>query len=781
MSTPAASGPTPAAPTPAPRRRQASHQHSVSTHLLTAAIAFTGALGVWSAMLPWQSLIVSSAHGWPVLVCVLLVAAVSSLARLTGLGAWLALPAGLLVGLGVPLWLADASVVPTPAGVRLLAAALAEDVDAVARYAVPIPEEGGSLAVLFTLVALVAVLLVDLAVSGAGRVTLAGLVLLVLHLVPSNIGPEASAGHFALTAGFFVALLLLVRARENLRWELLAHRSLSSDHPTVPAPSWAGAGVPTALAVGGVAIAVATLTAAHLPLPEPRGGGDGQGSGGGDEVTVANPLVDLRRDLARGEDVDLLVVETGGETPTYLRTSVLTQYDGRQWSTGERAAPADQTADGTPLPPVPGLVSWSETPVEFRATDAFRSRWLPLPEQVSAVEAEKDWRYDRLTRDFVAWEEELDTAGRSWSAVQVVPEVDASSMDRGRAGGPPGGRMWTRLPDDLPPLVEDLAAEVTASADTPFRKARALQSWFRSEFDYSLDQVESVGDDDLVAFLSPEGRVGYCEQFAASMALMARSLGIPARVAVGFLSPEQTAQGQYVFSSHDLHAWPELYFEGAGWLRFEPTPGARSPEPPSWSTDPLQGESSEAPRPSASASPSASPSRAPSASPRPSLAPGAERRVADDASTVSLQSVALALGVLVLLALASTPALVRRRRRAARLGSAEPEAWWDEVRDTVVDLGGGWPRGRSPRETALAVRDAHPDVAWTALSRIVSELEIARYAAPGHGTGHGTGPGTGESSGASDVESVRGSLLTASTRGQRAGAILWPRSLFRRR
>src|SRR5690606_28719934 len=102
----------------------------------------------------------------------------------------------------------------------------------------------------------------------------------------------------------------------------------------------------------------------------------------------------------------------------------------------------------------------------------------------------------------------------------------------------------------------------------------------------SLERVDAVGDDDLLAFLSPAGRTGYCEQFSASMALMARSLGIPARVAVGFLSPER-AGNDWVFSAHDLHAWPELYFEGAGWVRFEPTPGSRSGGAPDYTRERL--------------------------------------------------------------------------------------------------------------------------------------------------------------------------------------------------
>ncbi|MFC6153296.1 transglutaminaseTgpA domain-containing protein [Nocardioides yefusunii] len=765
--------------------RTSDNRRSLAHHLLTAAIAVACALGVWTAMLPWSSLTEVSGHSGPVLWCVLLVAAGSSLVRATGVGGWVALPLGFLLGTAVPLALVDAPPFPTPAGVRALASALADDLDAVGRYAVPLSAEGGDLALLFTLVALGAILLLDLFVVGGGRVVLGGLVLLVLHLVPSNLGPEATWSQFAATAAWFVVLLLLVRARENLRWELVT-QSHSADAGS-DAGSGAGltresgqrsllaAGLPTAVVVSTATIAVSCLVAAHLPLPSRGTDGSGRGKGS-DEVTVANPLVDLRRDLSRGRDVDLLIVETEGGTPQYVRTSVLTQYDGKQWSTGERESSADQTADGNELPPVPGLDAWSNELLLFNASDAFHSRWLPLPEQVLSVIAEGEWRYDTLTRDFVSWKDGLDTTGASWSAVAAIPEVEAEELDSARTGMPPGGRFWTRLPSDLPPLVRELATEVTSESDTPLRKARALQAWFRSDFEYSLEQVESVGDDDLVAFLSPEGRVGYCEQFAASMALMARSLGIPARVAVGFLEPERIGEESYVFSSHDLHAWPELYFEGAGWLRFEPTPGSRTPEPPQWSTDPLPGEST-APRPSASARPSAKPSAKPSPSARPSATPrpggGATGR--DQGSFVDARVLGWTAGVLVVMGAAAAPALIRRRRRADRLAGDDAEQWWSELRDIVLDLGGSWPAGRSPRQNADAVRVFDPATDDAALGRLVAVLEVSRYAPAG------TVAEGSPADGAALVDPLRDSLFAHRSRAARLRATLLPRSLFRRR
>ena len=138
----------------------------------------------------------------------------------------------------------------------------------------------------------------------------------------------------------------------------------------------------------------------------------------------------------------------------------------------------------------------------------------------------------------------------------------------------------TDLPNDLDPIVHELAVTVTAEEPTRFEKAVALQQWFREKGGFTYDDQVDLGNgtDDLVRFLTEGdgGRTGYCEQFAAAMAVMARDLGIPARVAVGFLVPEQVGTDEYVYSAHDLHAWPELFFSGSGWVRFEPTPPGRA-------------------------------------------------------------------------------------------------------------------------------------------------------------------------------------------------------------
>ncbi len=103
---------------------------------------------------------------------------------------------------------------------------------------------------------------------------------------------------------------------------------------------------------------------------------------------------------------------------------------------------------------------------------------------------------------------------------------------------------------------------------------RALQDFFRNNFTYDLSVRAGHGEDAIESFL--KDRRGYCEQFAGTYAAFARSIGLPARVAVGF-TPGELTDGVYVVRGQYAHAWPEVWFDGVGWVPFEPTPGRGAP------------------------------------------------------------------------------------------------------------------------------------------------------------------------------------------------------------
>jgi hypothetical protein len=224
-----------------------------------------------------------------------------------------------------------------------------------------------------------------------------------------------------------------------------------------------------------------------------------------------------------------------------------------------------------------------------------------------------------------------------------------------------------------------------------------------------------------------------------------------------------------------MHAWPELYFSGLGWVRFEPTPASVTGSAPDWTRLPASG-------------PSEGPSAETSASVEPEGSLGPEVPSAE-ASTAAPTSVAtdgrdwseavltsgLGLAGLVILAL---PATLRLRRRSSRLSTdvdAEErvESAWAEIRDSVIDFGEQWPEG-SPRVIGNAVSERLDEPSSAAMQRVATLVEQSRYGRSGAATEATRGVGA-------MAEQVRRGLAAPVTRRRRFLAFAVPRSLFRRR
>ncbi len=136
---------------------------------------------------------------------------------------------------------------------------------------------------------------------------------------------------------------------------------------------------------------------------------------------------------------------------------------------------------------------------------------------------------------------------------------------------------YMQLPDTLPDIVFETAADLTAEGETPYEKAVLLETYMRDQFTYSLEPVMPPENEDFVAhFLETE--TGYCVYFASAMVVMARTLDIPARYVEGFVLEEASQEHRYSATGENAHAWAELYFPGIGWLTFDATPAAQIPD-----------------------------------------------------------------------------------------------------------------------------------------------------------------------------------------------------------
>jgi transglutaminase-like putative cysteine protease len=747
-------------------------------HAVNPAIPAVAALTTWVAMFAWRGFTEEPQRFLaPLLLLAVVVAGGGVLLRAWRTPGPLVVLAQVVVSGLVAAALISRSWLPVGSGWTALQQAFQAAQQSAVSFAPPVPADAPGVHPYLVAGGLGCLLLVDLLACTLRRASLAGLPLLSAFSVPVGMLAIGLVWWvFALAAVGYLALLYLEQGDRVRRWG----RSLQ------PGRSTSGSGTPPAVrmhagAIGGGVTVAAVLLPLLIPTLSVQLLDLGRGSNGDTDIKVVNPTTDLRRDLQRPRDVPLIDIRTDDPDPSYLRIATLTRFSDNEWSSGDRDIPAEQVADG-PLPPLVGVaptVPRSSYTYALSATTAFSSTWLPTPAQSTSVVARGDWRYDTATRDFIASDDDLSTAGLDWSLEADKLDLDATAL--ARAGSPTGlvTSAFLETPRGIPPYVRNLGLEVTRSAPSDFEKAVALQNWFRDSggFTYSTDVSLGTGTDDLVAFLSPRdgGRTGYCEQFASSMALMARQLGIPARVAVGFLQPEQLGDGVWEYSTHDLHAWPELFFADAGWVRFEPTPPGRASGVPDYTAQGVTPTD-----PDVADVPETTPEQAvPSGGV--SAAPVTPEDATDTATTGGGASswwpwVVGMLAVAALAGLVAAPGLVRRRRRDRRR-SGGVEAAWAELRDTALDLGLPWPEGRSPRETGDAVRRAvgHDDAA--ALGRMVARVERTRYAPapadPASGPEH-------DPALTADVDKLVAALRDAVSPRARRRAAWLPRSVLRR-
>ena len=338
-------------------------------------------------------------------------------------------------------------------------------------------------------------------------------------------------------------------------------------------------------------------------------------------------------------------------------------------------------------------------------------------------------------------------------AIDLHPTAPQGDLSR-----PTGIDGFLELPNDLPAGVLATALANTGRAETNFESAWLLQYWFRDSGDFTYSTSVSTGlgtlglDNWLDDPTSLNYRTGYCSQLAASMAILGRVLGIPSRVVWGFtpgtlsLQPDGTQVVE--IRENNAHAWVEMWMDGFGWVKFDPTPRG----------DGVLPESATAAFNPADYLP---PSNAPAAIPleQPEL-PQLEIPVDDLSADSSVPWGPLAAVSLLALALGAIPTIkaVRRRRRLARLRHGDITAAWEEIVDRLTDLGQPVPAFLTPLEFA--------ELADPSLVPLANSYSAAVYG------GH------------SDM-GLENDLLTVETwlqrryeSGERARAAFNPRSLF---
>ena len=625
------------------------------------------------------------------------------------------------------------------------------------------PSEGVTL--IFATVVAGLMIITDLLASGLSRPAWAIAPPATLFLVPAlGVGTDTGLVSFLLVAAGYLAILVADGLNTTSRWTRGLSRDTAESVGATPV-------VWRAAAMIGVPAVVGTLVlSAILPTFTLSGFGFGNGTGGNGPLQLTDPSLDLRRNLNQPQDKEVIDYRTSAAGGTYLRLASLPQFNSSGWSNVQI-----RLNNGAQLPQVPGLSGDrdDERSTTINVRD-FQSQYLPMPYAPRAFEAEGDWRYDSNSLTVVNGNNEAEALRNlSYSVSSVDVEPSAEDLADASAGTPVDSATTSEVPEDLPESLVELTERVTEGEEGAAAKAAAIQAFLRgNEFSYSTQPLPGSGYRALENFLLTDRR-GYCEQFAAAMATMARVAGIPSRVSVGFL-PGKRDGDVWRVSIRDMHAWPELYFSGYGWVRFEPTPGSVTGTAPPWtrvSSDSAGDDASSAPSASASAD-------APSASSAPSEAPVDPTTTSGDTTTFPWARTLTGTGIgLLVLALLAAPATLRIRRRSARLAEhqladEQVEAAWAEIRDTVLDYGGSWPNG-SPHAIGTEVSHRLAGEESAAMGRVATLVERSRYSQrPPDTAVTATLPAL--------TSEIRRGIAAPLTRRQRLLGLVLPRSIFRR-
>ncbi|MGU3409604.1 transglutaminaseTgpA domain-containing protein [Microbacterium sp. M1A1_1b] len=611
--------------------------------------------------------------------------------------------------------------------------ALGQTIAAIRLNPAPLPQTDAIRLVVTVAIAWVAAASIFLA-TVAPAAALAAAPALVILIVPGVVtGTPASTGLVVATGLAFLALLWL---------------SVRPVQRALPAT-----------VVGAIALVVAVGLPSIVPLNASWLSGVTGAIQSPIQPGRPGTLLNLGQDLRRPNELEVFRYRTSDGQPEYLKLADLDDFGSGDWvptvTDVSNAPTADQPRYAVGVNP--RLASRGDVTVRITGLS---SNYLPVPAGAVSIQSQStnleldQWRWMgdsstvRSTGPATRRGATYQVYGSSTFANAYLDAVDAS----GRLGSFEGRGYQTpstaelrtdrQLPKDLPKSISAAATRVAGGAATQYEQARALEQWFRSDlFTYSETAPVEQGYDgdsmDVVAkFL--QVRQGYCVHFSSAMAVMARSLGIPSRIAVGYRAGGTAQDGEYTVSNRQLHSWPELYIKGAGWVAFEPTPdsdAAATADPQPTATPTAAAPETPLPAPD-QATPSTTATPTPSAS--------AEAGAATSTGGGN-GPWGLLVGILIALAVLVAPAFVRGVRRRVRLsevasGRSPAVTAWRELLDDVADH--GYAPGLAPPDDAAAVartaravlgrlRTTVPTEVVGHLETVVDAIDQERYAAAG--------------------------------------------------
>jgi len=299
-----------------------------------------------------------------------------------------------------------------------------------------------------------------------------------------------------------------------------------------------------------------------------NGSAPGGGTGGVGGYPGFSPTMDTS---LRGALGDTIVLRVRAPYPDFWRGQTFSQFDGRVWTADANTGRKTEGPDHS-IAPATG-------DVRSRATDDFIQTFyaqVDLPNIVFAAN-----RPQRVLLDAPLWARpdgalRADVVLPAGSAYTVVSQRSRATAAGLRADGDVtlfgSPAPYVQLPDSTTQRTRDLAATLATGQANTYDVILSIQAWLAANITYSLDApVPPEGTDAVDQFLF-QSRQGFCEQIATATAIMLRTLGIPARVATGYVPGERDrVAGVWVSRASDAHAWVEVRFPSFGWVAFDPT------------------------------------------------------------------------------------------------------------------------------------------------------------------------------------------------------------------
>ncbi len=537
--------------------------------------------------------------------------------------------------------------------------------------------------------------------SASGRATTRWMcvvaALLIIRFGAATVGSGSETGKLLGWLFVTVAALVLAARVERTRVPLAPIATATTGHDVRSGGASPPLGGVRRTAFGRTVVAVVCLSgAAAIGLGPTVAAGVFAGTSGGRDARVGPGTrgsalaASDRLDMAsRPRLTDAVVMTVTTPEPGFWRSQVFDVWDGRAWTRSD---------EGVFRVPESGRVTAPPDDVAADDGDEVKERFRVVAPFALALPLSPTARVIDAPGPVQQW-----TDGSLIAARPLGEGASYSVTSRRRTGLTPELlRSAAPAPEDLleryaePPVaterVRALAAQITAGLTTDYDKVQAIEDWLDANTEYSLDAPLAPLNGDVVDDFVFESRIGWCEQIASSLTVLARLSGVQARLATGYVPADREAvPGRYTVRERDAHAWAEVWFDGVVWVPFDPTAGV-----------PLSG-----PLPDTTAS-----------------------VVSAISWALLVVGAVAAFGGVVIESVRSLLARLRRRSRRSTATTGVGDSWPATTEVVLERVGERWGRPREPAETTSAyAADLAVRVGDDRLVTVGASVDRDRYSA----------------------------------------------------